>query len=366
MKMITSRSRPEKKIFHNEKVDVYPTKVKFENISFWKENLRTMLSFELMAKEYKKPLAETSLEDITSYLSRKRSLELVPLAKSIKQNGVRIPLIILEDGTLLDGNRRYFACSYLLSKSKEEKGERPDILDNIPVWIIKKKDLTGKIREKILAEANFVPEYKVPWPLDVKAKVISDYFSLCIKNKMTKEAAYEEIFDVYGVEKKTVDDYYDTMRLTQEFIDSADKIKADPLKKDKFREIVQEQFVYFWEFKNKSSVSTLALNAETELPELKKMFFSMMSNDRFKNIKQIEPMIRSFRDKYLWNLLIESNGSKIDQVEALYKEKKAIRSAEDKIRRFIQWLQEESINVLSKGAIKGLNELSDLCKKILK
>ena len=104
-------------IFHNEQIPVYLTELHFEKIKFWKNNLRTLLAFELLKDEYG-DLDELSLEELTALLAKRSELELIKLAKSIKSNGVRIPLIIKENGDLLDGNRRYFACSLLYHQAK--------------------------------------------------------------------------------------------------------------------------------------------------------------------------------------------------------------------------------------------------------
>ncbi len=357
----TKNITPEKKLFHNEKINVYPTNVPIEEITFWKENLRTMLSFTLLQKEYKKKLPDIPLSDIVDYLAKQRALKITKLAESIEMNGVRVPLIILEkDGTLLDGNRRYFACQYLLNKSQNENTPRPAVLDSIPVWVIKDKDIDFRKQQKVLAEANFVPDYKVEWSLDVKARVIYRYFRNCITKKgMSREKAYEEVRDVYGVESETIDAYIDSVRLSLEFVKSAPSDE-----KNRYREIVQDKFVYFWEFRDKAYTIKMALK-EKEIKELKGLFFVMMSTDRFKKMKQIEPMIRSIRDDYSWKILIDSSGSKIDQIEAMYMEQKAIKSAEDKIRNFQRWLHKYEISNFSTAAIKLLRMLAKECQEIV-
>ena len=357
-----SNIKPEKKLFHNEQIDVYPTSVPIEEIKFWKENLRTMLSFTLLEKRFKKKLPSISLNEIVDYLAEQRALKITKLAESIDKNGVRVPLIILEkDLTLLDGNRRYFACQYLLTKSQSENTRRPAVLDSIPVWVIKDKDINFRKQQKVLAEANFVPDYKVEWTLDVKARVIHSYFSDCIKKRgMSREAAYKEVEDVYGVESHTIDAYIGSIKLSLEFVKS-----APPDEKNRYRQIVQDKFVYFWEFRDKTHTKKMGLEV-TEINELKKLFFIMMSTDRFKKMKQIEPMIRSIRDEYSWKILTDSSGSKIDQIEAMYMEQKAIRSAEDKIRNFQRWLSKYQISDFSSAAIKLLTTMITDCQQIIK
>lgn len=354
--------KPEKQLFHNILINVYPKKVRFEDIAFWKDNLRNMLSFELLEKKYNKALSEIPLDDITDFLVEQRNLKIEQLADSIERNNVRVPLIILENGTLLDGNRRYFACHYLLKRSINENKQRPSALDSIPVWVIKNSDIDYRKKQKILAEANFVSDYKVEWTLDVKAKVIYDYFMSCLKSgRMLREKIYEDILDVYGVEKSTVDAYVESIKLAKEFIRSAPKGE-----KSRYREILQDKFLYFWEFRNKAFAETLDLDTEKELPKLKSLFFAMMANDRFKNFKQIEPMVRAVKDEYAWEMLNSTSGSKIDQIEALYKEQRAIKSAEDRIRNFVRWLDRSDASNFTNAAFKLLKKLTEKCERILK
>ena len=204
---------PEVKNFHNTRITVYPRKLKLEEISYWKENNRTVLQFDILSLELKKPLEKISTEEIVDFLATQKVMEIPRLAESINNNDVKVPLIVLENGELLDGNRRYFACYYLKLQSERNKWPRPEVLDKIPVWIILKKDIDKKKKLKILAEANFVYPNKVDWTDDVKAKVVDEYYKECISNGMTEEEAFADIKDVYSVGKQMARDYIDTVKL---------------------------------------------------------------------------------------------------------------------------------------------------------
>jgi len=353
--------KPEKHIFHNEPLDVYPTRISFSKIDFWPENYRTVLHFDILEAQKNKPVSKLSLEEIIDFLVGRPELKLDDLASSIEKNGVKVPLIILSNGMLLDGNRRYFACSYLFHEAKKKDEDIPKVLYDIPVYVIKKRDVNERTRQKILAESNFVNDWKVPWSLDVKAKVIDDFYYSCINEGTSKEKTYKEIRDVYGEDKSTVDAYIETMELTREFISSAPKGK-----RNKFRENVQNKFLYFWEFRNKALKGRGALRPK-ELPTVKKLFFKMMKLERFNNYKQVEPMIRAVRDPYAWKLLISSKGNKINMVEALMKEQKAVRSAEDKVRNFLGWLQTKADPTsFTKATIVLLKKVIRECSKLIR
>lgn len=345
---------PTKQLFHNEWIDVYPKKVSFDEITYWPQNLRTILAFEMLEAATKKPLKDISRKEITHYLAAQPEIKLPDLAASIKKNGVRVPLIILNDGTLLDGNRRYFACSLLQLQSGA------DAVLEIPAWVIKKDAITDIQKKKILAEANFVSDYKVDWPLDVKAKVVSELYHDCIGRGLLEEDAYHEINDIYGQSKSDVKAYVETVSLTQEYVDRAGE---DVERKFQLRHQVLMKFVYFWEFRNKALRGRGALD-DNELKEVRPLFFTMIENKSFNNLKQIEPMIRSCRQASWWQMLTESQGRRIEQVDVLFRETKAIRSAEDKVRNFLKWLEAADTPQLSDNARRLLDEVKTTIDKL--
>ena len=280
---------PVEKLFHNEYINVYETTIGLDEIIFWPENLRTLLAFEELESKFNKKIQDITEKEIVEILRYRTELKIKDLANSIEKNGVRVPLIILTDHTLLDGNRRYFACIYLRENKKMKKDFK------VPVWIIKKGDVDSKKKQKILAEFNFVDDYKVKWTVDVQAKVINDYFDNCLKEKKSKEEAYNEIKDVYGLKKANVDDFIKATYLTKEFVKTA----GDDKKKEfELREIVLDKYVYFWEFCNKAYAGRGKLEGEM-LIAAKRLFFKMIRNECFQNIKQVYPMIRAYHDDEL-------------------------------------------------------------------
>lgn len=351
-KINISKIKPVKKLFHNERLDTYFLKLPFNKIHYWPENLRTILAFEQLEYAQKKKLKEISLKEITSFLASRPELKLSQLAGSIAKNGVRVPLIILDDGTLLDGNRRYFSCSYIYHRLKKED-PIPDFIKEIPVWVIKKKEISEIQKQKVLAEANFVPDFKVAWTLDVSAKIISDFYYKSLKSGRTEEDAYSEIENVYGLKKSKVREYVETVELTKEFVEIASGNKK---REFKLREQVLAKFVYFWEFRNKTTKGGGSLDGN-EILDVKPLFFKMMENSCFKNMKQVEPMIRAYHDEDLWDILIESQGTKIDQVEVLFREQKTIKSSEDKVRNFLKWLNKEDPKIFTRATYSLLDRL---------
>jgi len=353
----TPDNRAKRKLFHNEWINVYPTTLSLDEIHFWPENNRTIFTFERLERLKDQKLVKISIEEITRFVAEQDIHKLEILADSIERNGVQIPLIIRDDGKLLDGNRRFFACQWLKMLFAECGEKQPDCLSQIPVDVIRKADLKGDLELKILAEANFIPDLKVPWPLDAQARAVDAYYEQIVKaKKIDRETALAEVVSVFGIERQRAVDLLGALDLTKKFIDDAGDDKDGQIKR---RAIVEEKFVYFWEFLNKATKGRRAYSPETEAVELKEvtgMFFQLMAKGRdnpIANVKQVEPLAQSRRDKDAWEILKESKGAKLSVVVSIMNDKKEVRKAEDKIRVFLAWL-------------KGINELTSNAKAYLK
>lgn len=330
---------PQKKLFHNEWLDVYPTTLPLSAIEFWKENNRTIFTFERLQIEKHKKLDKLSIEEITQFIAEQDIHKLQVLAESIKRNGVQVPLFIRDDGKLLDGNRRYFACKWLQMQCRGRNVPEPPTLLDIPVFIIKKNDLSSELELKILAEANFIPDLKVSWPLDAQARAVEDYYQERRQKGVDHETAIVESIGVFGINRSRIIDFLDTLKLIKVFIDEgiddADRINR--------RIIVEDRFVYFWEFVNKAMKGRGAFDNLAELSEVRNMFFELIGKGRdspIKSVKQVEPLVQSKRDGTAWSMLQESKGAKLSVVVSMMNEKKEVRKDEDKVRIFLAWLKD--------------------------
>jgi len=243
-KIPTPNHKAEKKRFHNEWINVYPCYLPLEAIHFWKDNNRTIFTFERLCRlKRKEKLEDIPLDDIIRFVAEQDVHKIETLADSIARNGVQVPLIIRDDGKLLDGNRRYFACHWLKMTSEKP----PESLSKIPVQVIRKADLDKEetLERKILAEANFIPDLKIPWPLDAQARAVDEYYrQFKQRNKVDHEAAIVEVTSVFGINTQRANDLMESLALTKEFI----KEGASEDEKIRRRAIVEEKFVYFWEF----------------------------------------------------------------------------------------------------------------------
>jgi len=353
---------PEKKLFHNEPINVYPTTLPLDKIHFWPENNRTVFTFErLLRLTKKRTLGEIPIEDITKFVAKQDIHQLGKLAESIGRNGVKVPLIITDDGKLLDGNRRYFACIWLEMQCAERKKEVPEFLSRIPVMVIRKVDLKDPTIElKILAEENFLPDFKVDWPLDAQARAVEECYRQSRKVKKTDhETALAEVMGIYGISRQRTLDLLETLEFTERFVNEG--VTED--ERSRRGEIVEGKFVYFWEFRNKAMKGRGAYEDQTELAEVRNMFFRLMAiggDSPIKNVKQVEPLAQARRDRTAWSILKDSKGAKLGMVVSMMNEKKEVRKAEDKIRIFYAWLEDTvELTPIAKRNLRQLAKLAN-------
>ncbi len=353
----------QKKSFHNEWINVYPHVLPLDEIHFWAQNNRTIFTFERLTRQNKKDLKDISIEDVTRFVADQDIHKLQVLADSIERNGVQVPLIIRNDGKLLDGNRRYFACEWLKMQYANRNADIPEVLLQIPVFVIRKADLDKKetLELKILAEANFIPDLKIPWSLDAQARAVDEYYKQFKSKKAADhETALAEVVGVFGISKQRANDLLESLELTKQFIEEGDN-ENERLRR---RAIVEDKFVYFWEFLNKAMKGSGEYTDKDELNEVKDMFFRLMakgSSNPIKNVKQVEPLVQAKRDKTAWHILKESKGQKVKTVVSIMLEKKEVRKEEDKIRMFLAWLEDTS--ELTARAKTLLLELANLANK---
>jgi ParB-like chromosome segregation protein Spo0J len=355
----TPDKKAQRKLFHNERINVYPTTLSIDEIHFWPENNRTLFTFDRLKRLKDKPLSKISLAEITQFIAEQDIHKLQVLAESIKRNGVQVPLIIRDDGKLLDGNRRFFACQWLKIQAAHAGEKTPDSLAQIPVQVIRKADLSETLELKILAEANFIPDLKVAWPLDAQARAVEEYYQKYRKNKKADhEGALAEIVAVFGISRQRAVDLLDTLELTKKFIDEG----RDDAEQIRRREIVEDKFVWLWEFRNKAMKGSGAYELPAELAEVRDIFFQFMALGRdnpIKNVKQIEPLVQARRDNTAWKLLKESKGDKLSVVVSIMNDKKEVRKAEDKIRVFLAWLKDaEDLTPKAKSYLREVAKIA--------
>jgi hypothetical protein len=353
--------QPQNMLFHNEWIRVFPTYLPLESINYWRDNSRTLFTFErLCSLKGKREIEDISIEEITTFVAEQDIHKLQALADSIERRGVLVPLIITDEGKLLDGNRRYFACQWLKMKFSERSLQLPDEISTIPVQVIRKADLTDELELKILAEANFIPDLKTAWPLEAQARIVEKYYLKISRDKKSNtETILDELTKTFGISRQRATDFLGALKLAEEFIEE----KNDHDNHLKRRAIVEDKFLYFLEFQNKATKGRDAYKIYDELQEVKEMFFTQLNKGRdtpIKNVRHVKSLVQAKRNDFAWRILKESNGAKLPVISSMIDNNNKMRKAEDRIRFFLAWLNDvEELNPLEKLYLKEVINVAE-------
>ncbi|MCF6281585.1 MAG: hypothetical protein L3J28_05110, partial [Candidatus Polarisedimenticolaceae bacterium] len=87
----TSDIEPERKLFHNEWLNVYQTVLSLDQIDFWEENNRTIFTFERLLWNKGKSVRELSIDELTNYIGN-YSASVNSVLTAHVQNSGRSPL----------------------------------------------------------------------------------------------------------------------------------------------------------------------------------------------------------------------------------------------------------------------------------
>ena len=99
------------KSFHGKKIPVVEGYVDPNKIKGWVENAR--LALEVKVFKERNAGREPDDDEIFDIMISNQDFKIKQLSEDIRINGIRRPIIIANDGRLLDGNRRYFSSAGL-------------------------------------------------------------------------------------------------------------------------------------------------------------------------------------------------------------------------------------------------------------
>ena len=91
------------------------------------------------------------------------SFAIPELGEDVKRNGVREPIIVTWDGTLIDGNRRKFAVMWALSDRGGATNEQLHLLERTPMFILPER-APELHKQSIIIQENYAESLKKEWP----------------------------------------------------------------------------------------------------------------------------------------------------------------------------------------------------------
>jgi len=325
----------ELRVFHKTKMPGWGGYVKIDKISGWAENRR----IELFRRKCEAQFGRLPTDDeIYNFMLGEQDLHIRELAGSILNNGVRVPIILDANGTLLDGNRRYVATRHVIEHNPSTRDE----LANIPTWVLT-EDATSEHKYKVLVECNFIDDWKEKWPPYIRAMTVYEEYT---DNGMKMDQLQERYAPLKRGELRTM---INVMDLIQEFMNF--QTHAD----EAFR-VAYEYYHWFEEAHNKFRAK---LDSD---PDFKEQFFTWMMEGKFRNMKQVTRLGEIRDNQEAWAIIRSDN---LDAVEAAIhivqgEKLPSIGDGEKRVKKIIKQLEgltEQEIASLAPGTIGDLEIL---------
>lgn len=166
----TPKPQLENHRFHDRQLAVWVGEVDIKKIEGWQGNPRTELLRDQFYEAYARyPSNEEMCEIVLADDDEKEGLKIKELAANIRKNGVRVPIVLTFDGKLLDGNRRYYASTFLVTEGAE-RSERKDFA-KVPAYVLP-KGTDEDVEDAIITEFNFAANMQLEWPYYIRARVV--------------------------------------------------------------------------------------------------------------------------------------------------------------------------------------------------
>ena len=334
----------------NHVTPVYSGRVKFESIKGWTDNPRIRV---LVAKFKNTFGREPNQDDIYELMKKDEECKLKLLRDDIMSNGVRHPMWLSKDGSLLDGNRRYFAVRYALD-SLPESDPRRSTLSTVPAYVLTEGS-NEEDEHRVVVQMNFSDDLKQPWPDLVKAMMVyEDHL------KGLSEAALKTKYDWNSQKVKSAIRTYGVIEEFRAYA-TEERNPEDPSggglgkSENEANEIANKHYQKFNEAQ-KSYREAL----DTDF-DFKRAFFSLLAQDKFQSWSQVRTAWDAYKDPNIRPVLLSTEPEATDKARILVESKKmgvvaAINNSQ-RIMEFVTFLNKLKLEDLSKLTPENLSEL---------
>lgn len=357
---------------------LYDDKFDIESIESYKENLRTMLNLS-QAKEKLGKIKITD-ENLLPFVLNDSTHELAKLGEDIKRRGVFNPIILTKNKKLLDGNRRFFACKFMVAKLIKQNASH-DIVNKVkyvPAYIIQ-DDLAKSDEEKIIAGVNFTDEHKVKWPRQVRFSFIKNKYNELVKTGMSPIDIFDFFQNTYGYTPGSVKHANKVMQFLDGFKLWRKTNKSTLLKNetseeynDKTEIIERDYFIYFEEYYNKTNKGRNAINNAEYYKDLIEVFYQMVSSGEIESIYSVRDLISIAENHKCLEIIKKGNYSGVSLEKAFkfnqnyaYEKKDEDNLLDNQISQFLEILNNLKPENLSKKDSVALEKVKKTIDSII-
>ncbi len=229
------------------------------------------------------------------------SFALRDLGEDVKRNGVREPIIVTWDGTLIDGNRRKYAVMWALSDMGGATVEQHQLLGRVPMFILP-EGAPDAHKQSIIIQENYAESLKREWPQVVtngriyrRFQELSSQFphesELVIRQRVRRE------FPRFGTTE--IRNRINTWLLIEEFrADYSDEENEDDLEAK-----INRSFQYFRQandtYRNKNVFSE---------PEFKELLFRGIQGELFPSFASVRRLDEIYRNPQATEIFLGGEG----------------------------------------------------------
>ena len=314
--------------FHDEEVAVYAGRTMVNDIRLWRENYRTMLDLDQLQEMRGAHAATPTDNEIIDHILQQGLHRIPDLAKSIRMNGVRVPLILSYKKDLLDGNRRFMACKYLIRKEEQPSTN----FTVVPVRCLGPK-ISSKTVLKIIAEMNFLDPHKEKWPQHVRVKFAIRQFDRALQELKDEDKAYEYLDYHLEVDRPTLVRWRAVIRMVEQYVSYVGE-KA----RQEAERFGRMKFQFFEEFYNKALFGKRAIRDQKLAVEAKTLLYKYIRNQQLTSVMKVRNFAEIIRYSPAREHLKRRNGNFL-VAKSMYDDYATPKRASARVMRFCEWLE---------------------------
>ena len=258
------------------------------------------------------------------------------LGEDVKRNGVREPIIVTWDGTLIDGNRRKFAVMWALSSRGGASPEQNHLLSRIPMFVLP-EDASDAAKQSIIIQENYAASLKREWaPVVTNGRIYQRYQELYAQFPNEREVAIRQRVrrEFPRFSTTEIRNRINTWNLIEEFrVDYSDEDDEDDLEAK-----ISKNFNYFLQandtFRNKNVFSESGF---------KELLFRGIQQELFPSFASVRRLDEIYRNPRATEIFLEGDGLSGTGLRANFDRATAVANHEEATRNLTLEKRLESI-----------------------
>ena len=351
--------------YHGKPVQLWRGEVHVSKVFGWAANPRISLEIERWcAKQGGVEVKDITQDQLYALMRDTKEVNLADLRKDIVKNGLREPIVLSFNGTLIDGNRRFFAIQAAVEPLPAKDPLRAR-LEDIPAFVMM-QNATDKEQQLVLVEENFSQSLKEEWPFLVKARIIKEAFDKSTASNDSdkkKEVALTYGWQVSAVTKTLK--IWDIITEFKTFVAVGRDEGGLGLTEMEAEQITQEKYHLFNEASTAPGLAQALLNNSSFAED----FYRWMAEGKYRNWQEVRVAYQAWQDSEARDAMIKggSNAGKdaraiVDYNSRVIREGSNVAS---KVEAFLKFLQGLKFGQIDEMSLESVGKIEKLLPRIL-